>query len=183
MARYIYSRVSTEEQSTDAQILALKKKYPDAEVVSETRSGVKSRPFLTALLDQLCEGDTIIVVALDRLGRKTTEILAIIENLQKRNVNLVSDREGVDYCSPTGRLVTQILVSVAEMERSLIAERTKAGLAVAREKGRLIGRKSSIAENIVDEGKSLVLAGLSIRKAAKQIGISHTHLANAIKRP
>ncbi|HYX31877.1 MAG TPA: recombinase family protein [Oligoflexus sp.] len=181
MAFYIYSRVSTDGQSTDAQVMALTRKYPHADVVTETRSGAKSRPFLTALLEQLMAGDTLIVAALDRLGRRTTEILALIEDLQRRNVNLISEREGVDYGSPTGRLVTQILVSVAEMERNLIAERTRAGLAAAREKGRLIGRRRSISEDIIHRAVHLVSEGTSIRKAARAAGISHTHLANILK--
>lgn len=181
MAFYIYSRVSTDGQSTDSQVMALTKKYPYAEVVTETRSGAKSRPFLTALLEQLKAGDTLVVAALDRLGRKTTEILALIEDLQRRNVNLISEREGVDYGSPTGRLVTQILVSVAEMERNLIAERTRAGLAAAREKGKFIGRKPSISEDIIRRAFHLVSEGTSIRKAATAVGISHTHLANILK--
>lgn len=66
MTYFIYSRVSTDGQSTDAQVLQLLKKYPEAEVVTETRSGMKARPFLSALLDQLSKGDTIVVAALDR---------------------------------------------------------------------------------------------------------------------
>lgn len=181
MAFYIYSRVSTDGQSTDAQVMALTRKYPQADVVTETRSGAKARPFLAALIEQLKEGDTLIVAALDRLGRKTTEILALIEDLQRRNVNLISEREGVDYGSPTGRLVTQILVSVAEMERNLIAERTRAGLAAAREKGRQIGRKPRISTDIFENALQLVSSGMSIRTAAKASGISHTHLANLIR--
>jgi DNA invertase Pin-like site-specific DNA recombinase len=161
--------------------MALTKKFPQAEVITETRSGAKSRPFLTALLEQLKAGDTLVVAALDRLGRKTTEILALIEDLQRRNVNLISEREGVDYGSPTGRLVTQILVSVAEMERNLIAERTRAGLAAAREKGKLIGRKRSIPKDVIDHARDLVSSGKSIRKAAAAAGISHTHLANLLR--
>ncbi|MDQ3234519.1 MAG: recombinase family protein [Pseudobdellovibrionaceae bacterium] len=181
MAFYIYSRVSTDGQSTDAQVMALTRKYPHAEVVTETRSGAKVRPFLMTLLEQLRKGDTLIVAALDRLGRKTTEILALIEDLQRRNVNLISDREGVDYGSPTGRLVTQILVSVAEMERNLIAERTRAGLAAAREKGKRIGRKISIPRDVLDHARHQVFSGKSIRKAAASAGISHTHLANFLR--
>ncbi len=182
MAIYIYSRVSTDGQSTDAQLVALTKKYPQAEIVTETRSGAKARPFLTALLEQLKTGDTLVVAALDRLGRKTTEILALIEELQQRKVNLISEREGVDYGTPTGRLVTQILVSVAEMERSVIVERTKAGLAAARAKGKLIGRKPRIPEEKITDAKEMVAGGMSIRKAAAAVGISHTYLADLMKK-
>lgn len=94
---------------------------------------------------------------------------------------LVSEREGVDDGTPTGHLVTQMPVSVAEMERFLIAERTRSGLAVAREKSRLIGRSPVIPKEIFAEGKKLVKNGKSIRKAAKEVGISHTHLSYSLK--
>lgn len=80
-------------------------------------------------------------------------------------MNLISEREGVDYGTPTGRLVTQLLVSVAEMERSLISERRRAGLAAAKEKGKLIGRRPSISADLFEEGKRLVASGISIRKS------------------
>jgi DNA invertase Pin-like site-specific DNA recombinase len=182
MAYYIYSRVSTDGQSTDSQITALVKKYQGAEVVTETRSGAKTRPFLNALLEQLREGDTLVVAALDRLGRKATEILVMIEDLQRRGVNLISDREGVDYSTAVGRLATQILASCAEMERNVIIERTKAGLAAARAKGKLIGRKPYIPQNVISEARRLVAEGMSVRKAAAAVGISHTHLNDLLKK-
>ncbi len=181
MAEYIYSRVSTDGQSTDPQVFSLRSRFPNAEIVVETKSGVKSRPFLEALIRQLKTGDTLIVAALDRLGRKTTEILSLIEELQKREVILISVREGVDYGTPIGRLVTQILVSVAEMERNLISERTKAGLAAAREKGRQIGRKPHITDETFAKAERLIAKGMSIRKAAAAVGISTTRLAKYAK--
>lgn len=182
MAYYIYSRVSTDGQSTDAQLIALVKKYPGAEIVTETRSGAKAKPFLTALIEQLKEGDTLVVAALDRLGRKTTEILVLIEDLQRRKVNLILDREGVDYSTPMGRFATQFLASCAEMERNMTIERTKAGLAAARAKGRLIGRKPQIPDKIIAEARSMIASGISVRKAAKAVGISHTHLNDLVKK-
>src|SRR4051812_25001893 len=113
MAQYIYSRVSTDGQTTDGQVLALTARYPEAQIVSEVASGAKHRPILRALVAQLQAGDTLVVAALDRLGRRTSEVLALIEDLDRRRIVLVSVREGVDYSTAAGRLVTQILVSVA----------------------------------------------------------------------
>lgn len=135
---YIYTRVSTDKQTTQNQE-TLTLKYPSATLVSETASGVKHRPILQTLLQKLQPGDRLIVAALDRLGRRTTEILTLIENLTKKQITLISEREGVDYSTPMGRLVTQILVSVAELERSLISERTKAGMQLAKSNGKRIG--------------------------------------------
>lgn len=184
MAEYIYCRVSTDGQTTDPQMLALKKRYPHAHVVSEVASGAKSRPILKALQGQLQDGDVLIVAALDRLGRRTSEVLALIEDLDGRGVILKSEREGVDYSTPVGRLVTQILISVAEMERSMISERTKAGLANARAKGRQIGRPREIPSEHVREGIRLVQQdGYSIRKAAAEVGIHFSYLSQKLKEP
>ena len=181
MAEYIYSRVSTAGQSTDPQVLSLKEKYPHAEVVTETRSGVKSRPFLAALVESLNAGDVLIVAALDRLGRRTTEILSLIEDLERRRVILKSEREGVDYGTPVGKLVTQILVSVAEMERNLISERTKCGLEAARKKGKLIGRPAKIPKETLKKGIFLVLnEGMKLRKAAALVGVNFSYLGKLV---
>lgn len=181
MATYIYCRVSTDMQSTDGQALALRKRFPDAQVVSEVASGAKSRPMLRALVEQLQAGDQLIVAALDRLGRRTSEVLNLIEDLERRKVVLISVREGVDYSTPVGRLVTQILISVSEMERALIAERTKAGLAAAKAQGRRGGRPASITE---DQRQRILLLsgeGLSVREIARRCGIAPSSAARIRK--
>lgn len=182
MAEYIYTRVSTEGQSTDPQTLMLRRKYPRANVVSETASGAKSRPMLRALVDQLQRGDVLVVAALDRLGRRTADVLSLIDDLEQRGVILKSDREGVDYGTPVGRLVTQILVSVAEMERNMIVERTRAGLQAAKAKGIKLGRPREISRRTIDRGVALVLErGYSIRKAAEEVGVSYPYLSMALR--
>ena len=107
MGKYIYSRVSTGGQSVDAQLVQIKQQYPDARIVSEIASGAKQRPILNSLVSELEAGDILIVAALDRLGRRTLEVLELIERLQKRNITLISIREGIDYSTITGRLVSQ----------------------------------------------------------------------------
>lgn len=176
MTQYIYSRVSTEGQSVEPQLLPLKQRYPEARIVSEVASGGKTRPMLTTLVGTLQSGDTLIVAALDRLGRKTVEILGLIEDLKQRGVILISVREGVDYSTPAGRLVTQILVSVAELERSLIRERTKVGLAAARAKGRVGGRPSVIPEEVKSKAIQKVQSGASIKYVSSEMGISYSYL-------
>jgi len=162
--------------------LSLQKKYPGAQVVSKTASGAKARPMLRTLIEQLQKGDVLIVAALDRLGRKTSDVLALIDDLEKRGVILKSDREGVDYGTPVGRLVTQILVSVAEMERNLISERTKAGLAAAKAKGKVGGRPRSVSERAIEQGVRLVKEkGYTLRAAAKEVGVSYPYLSMAMR--
>jgi hypothetical protein len=176
MTDYIYSRVSTDEQSTAGQITSLVAKYPNARIVSETASGAKSRPILTRLIAELVAGDRLIVAALDRLGRRTSEVLRLIEGLENSGIVLVSEREGVDYSTPVGRLVTQILVSVAEMERAMIAERTRAGLRAAREQGRTGGRPRTYSKDQLNQSLVLLSQGLSSREVSSKTGISYSYL-------
>jgi putative DNA-invertase from lambdoid prophage Rac len=168
----IYSRVSTQSQTTDNQLNQLRSLYPMAEVIEETASGGKLRPQLNQLVDSLEKGDVLVVASLDRLGRKTVEILNLIEALEDRGVVLKSLREGVDYSTVAGRLVTQILVSVSELERGLISSRTKAALDARRKKGIIGGRPRKYSETKVKEVRSLRREGMSIRAIAKETGIS-----------
>lgn len=181
MAEYIYARVSTDDQTTEGQALALRRRFPDAQVVSEVASGARSRPMLRALVAQLQPGDTLVVAALDRLGRRTSEVLQLIEDLERRGVVLVSIREGVDYSTPVGRLVTQILVSVAEMERSLIAERTRSGLAAARARGR-VGGRPAISDEQREEITRLAAGGLTVREIARRVGVSPATAGRYVRR-
>ena len=182
MAKYIYTRVSTDGQSGDPQVQQLSDLYPDARVINEVASGMKKRPMLHALVAQLQPGDWLIVAALDRLGRRTSEVLFLIEQLEERRVILKSVREGVDYATPAGRLVTQILISVAEMERAMISARTKAGLEAARKSGKKIGRPPFVTPEQRQLAIDLVMQGETHKKAAKKAGISRPYVTRLIGR-
>lgn len=138
---YIYSRVSTDDQTVSGQLHKLKQLYPNAEIVEETISGYVEKPVLNALLVRLQRGDVLIVAALDRLGRHTMKALTLIENLNKRGISLISIREGLDMTTSTGKFVATMMLGLAEMERNLISERTKAALAALKAKGVQLGRK------------------------------------------
>ena len=182
MTDYIYSRVSTEGQSTDSQLLKLSELFPNAKVVSEIASGAKNRPLLMTLVKQLQKGDQLIVYSLDRLGRRALDLLQLMEELEKKGVIVKSIREGLDYSTITGRLVTQVLASVAEMERNLISERTKAGLAAARKKGKVGGRPEVISKELKISAVKLVREqGYSIRKAAVKAGMSAWYLSKLVR--
>lgn len=177
---YIYTRVSTDGQTTDPQSLKLSERYPDAEVISEVASGGKNRPMLMALIGAMVCGDTLIISSLDRLGRKTIDVLTLIEGLVAKGITLISLREGVDYSTIAGRIVTQIMVSIAEMERELISERTKAGLISARAKGSKLGRPTRIDRKDIDQALADVDNGLTISAAARSAGISDSYLRKII---
>lgn len=181
MAQYVYARVSTHFQETENQVINLKRLYPEAIFVEEVASGGKQRPQLDKLVQQLQRGDELIVSSLDRLGRKTSEILVLIESLEKRGIVLKSLREGLDYSTISGRLVTQILVSVSELEKSLISARTKAALAAKREKGIVGGRPRIHGDEVVERARKLRQQGLSLAKISNEVGISISRLHRLLK--
>jgi putative DNA-invertase from lambdoid prophage Rac len=170
--QYIYSRVSTDRQETENQTSRLKEMYPNAAIVEEIASGAKGRPLLTNLIATLQKGDHLIVYALDRLGRRTVEVLQLIEALDRKGIVLISLREGVDYSTLTGRLVTQILISVSEMERGLISERTKAALAARKKLGVKLGVKPKFLPETVEQAHRLKALGLKVREISMQTGMS-----------
>lgn len=181
MGQYVYARVSTSNQETDNQVINLRRLYPDAIFIEEVASGAKARPELEKLVQQLQRGDELIVSSLDRLGRKTSEILTLIESLEKRGIILKSLREGLDYSTISGRLVTQILVSVSELERSLISQRTKSALAAKREKGIVGGRPRIHSDEKIQQARQLRADGRSLAVISKEVGISISRLHQLLK--
>jgi DNA invertase Pin-like site-specific DNA recombinase len=135
-----YARVSKEEQHLALQLDALNKRGV-IRIFTDKQTGVRfdRQAFLQAL-DYLNEGDTLVVWKLDRLGRSLKQLIETVEHLHKCQVNLVSLTEHIDTTTATGRLFFQFNAMLAEFERNLISERTKAGLEAARARGRVGGR-------------------------------------------
>jgi DNA invertase Pin-like site-specific DNA recombinase len=138
------ARVSTLDQDTALQLDALSAAGAER-VFEDHASGAKAdRPQLHACLDYLRPGDVLVIWKLDRLGRSLQHLLEVAADLQQRDVQLVVTSVGIDTRTPAGRLMYAILGSIAEFERSLIVERTQAGLQAARARGRVGGRKPSL---------------------------------------
>jgi len=134
-----YARVSTEEQGTDPQLDELRAAGCDA-LLEERASGAdRSRPVLARLLRDIRPGETLVVVRLDRLARSVSHLLAVIEQLEAGGAHFRSLRDPIDTTTPQGMFSLQVLGAVAQLERALIAERTKAGLKAARARGRIGG--------------------------------------------
>ncbi|TXH80331.1 recombinase family protein [Bradyrhizobium sp. CCH5-F6] len=134
-----YARVSTDEQATEAQEIELRAVGCDT-IVREHGSGAsRARPALTKLLREIAAGDTLVVVRLDRLARSVSHLLDVIEDLSAKGAHFRSLRDPIDTSTPQGMFSLQVLGAVAQLERALISERTKAGIAAAREKGKLPG--------------------------------------------
>lgn len=134
-----YARVSTDDQSTEAQLGELRLAGCH-EIVEEHASGAsRARPALVRLLNRIEAGDTLVVVRLDRLARSVSHLLTIIEELDDKHAHFRSLRDPIETATPQGRFSLQVLGAVAELERSLISERTKAGIAAAKARGRRPG--------------------------------------------
>ena len=143
-----YARVSTEEQNLDLQMDALKEAGCE-KVFQDKISGVKEeRNGLTQVLDVLRPGDTLVVWKLDRLGRSLQHLISVVHGLKNGGVYFRSLKENLDTSSSTGKLIFHIFGALAEFERDIIRERTMAGLAAARARGRVGGRPK-----LMDEGK------------------------------
>ena len=140
-----YARVSTDDQTLDLQRDALRAEGCER-IFEDTADGAGERPALADAFDHLRAGDTLVVWRLDRLGRSLKDLIERAESLRNRGIGLRSLKEANDTDSSTGRLVFHIFGALAEFERALIRERTQAGLAAARARRRLGGRRKRLDE-------------------------------------
>lgn len=168
-----YGRVSTEHQSETQQRSQLQA-AGCAQVFTETiSSGRQDRPQLAAVLAALQPGDTLVISKLDRLARSLQELLAIAADLEGRGVHLHVLDQAIDTSSPTGRLLFQVLGSVAEFERALAIERTRASVAHRRASGGdLGGRRRSYSPAQQQLGQRLRAEGQTIGQVAAALGLS-----------
>ncbi len=137
-----YARVSTDDQTLDLQLDALQHAgcSTDKTYTDKISSGKADRPGLKAALDQLREGDTLVVWRLDRLGRSLQELIGLVNAIQAKGAGFKSLTENMDTTTSGGKLVFHFFGALAEYERSIIRERTNAGLKAARARGRKGGR-------------------------------------------
>jgi DNA invertase Pin-like site-specific DNA recombinase len=139
-----YARISTDDQTPDLQLDALEQAGCLKVFVDRATGASDQRPELHRLLDQLRPGDTLVVWRLDRLGRNLKHLIETVTSLEERKVSFQSLTEGIDTSSPGGRLLFHLLGAIAQFERDLISERTRAGLVAARARGRRGGRPTSL---------------------------------------
>lgn len=177
-----YARVSTHEQNLSLQIDELKKSGC-TKIFTDKISGSKSeRPGLQEALDYLRTGDSLVVWRLDRLGRSLKHLIEVITVLEERKIGFSSLQESIDTTTSGGKLIFHIFGALAEFERNLIQERTKAGLAAARARGRKGGRpkalddkKIQLARNLYDSRKH------PVKEICETLGISKSTLYAYLK--
>ncbi|MCA8379468.1 recombinase family protein [Burkholderia cenocepacia] len=186
---FLYARVSTAEQTTDNQLLEAKAAgfavLPRHTVV-ETISGsvpASERPGFAKLLERLDEGDTLVVTKLDRLGRNTTDVCAMVERLAAMGVRVhCLALKGVDLTSASGKLHMTVLAAVAQFERDLLIERTHAGLARAKAEGKKLGRRDALTPEQKAAIRSRLAEGVSARGLAKEYAVSHPTILKLTQR-
>ncbi|WP_168014542.1 recombinase family protein [Halomonas salinarum] len=182
-ATIAYVRVSTEDQSTDTQRATIEERHKvDRWFVDEATSGAikaKDRKGLGELLSYVREGDTVIVYAIDRLGRNTIDVLETVEALNAKGVAVLSLREGFDMSTPMGKAMLTMLSAMAELERSNIKERQLAGIKRAKAEGKALGREKVIIDKEVAQWRQENSA--SIKATAEHFDISPASVKRACR--
>lgn len=168
-----YARVSTEEQNLDWQIQALKKIGCEKIFRDHGISGARqSRPGLNRALKELQSGDTLVVWRLDRLGRSLANLIRLLEKLGRSRIAFRSVTECIDTSSSGGRLIFHVMAALAEFERTLISERTRAGIAAARKRGARLGRRPLLSQEQILRAHQLIQEEeWSIRRVAISLGV------------
>ena len=167
-----YARVSTQDQNLDLQSEALTKAGCE-KIFNDKISGSRAeRPGLTKALEMLREGDTLVVWKLDRLGRSVKNLVDLVGELHQQGIQFKSLTDAIDTGTPSGRFFFHVMASLAEMERELTVERTRAGLEVARQLGRKGGRRRQMTESKIESAKKLLANGVPPRDVAMNLGVS-----------
>jgi putative DNA-invertase from lambdoid prophage Rac len=176
-----YVRVSTDDQTTENQRRTIEARYNIARwFVEEGVSGsipAAQRPAMAAMLSYVREGDTVVVVAIDRLGRNTIDVLTTVDILKDKGASVVSMREGFDLATPAGKFMLTMLAAVADLERENIRARQMAGIERAKAEGKALGRSKSIDDMAVVGWRRD--NGVSIKATAAHFGISAASVKRA----
>jgi DNA invertase Pin-like site-specific DNA recombinase len=179
-----YARVSTSHQSLDQQMDALTRAGVDAaRVYTDKLSGTSTRqqrPGLAALLDYARQGDAIVVVGIDRLGRSAAEVMTTIRDLGERGIVLRSLREGIDTSNASSRMVAGVLASLAELELELGKERRTAARDARRARGQSIGRPKALDQSKMALAQRMHASGESASTIAATLGVSRATVYRAL---
>ena len=178
-----YARVSTSDQDVALQLDALHAAGVER-VFKDVGSGsLKHRPELARCLEQLREGDTLLVWKLDRLGRSLGNLIELVLELDRRGVAVRSLTEPLDTTSAMGRFQLQLLAALAELERGLIQERTRAGLEAARARGRTGGRPAAVTKRKLAAALAMLAQGeLTMDEIATELGVGRSTLNRHLAR-
>jgi DNA invertase Pin-like site-specific DNA recombinase len=176
-----YCRVSTADQNLALQRDALTKAGVERIFSDKGVSGIKRRPQLEKMLKALGPGDVVVIWRLDRIGRSLPDLLRVVETVQQRGATLRSLSEHIDLSTAAGRLLVNVLGSLATFERDLLLERTRAGIEAARARGKHLGRPKALDAGQVRQAMKLVEGGETVRDVAAGMKVSHMTLYRALR--
>ena len=180
--KYGYARVSTEDQNPAMQLAALKKDGCKTVFKDEVTGAHVNRPALARCLKKLETGDTLVVWKLDRLGRSLRDLITMLDGFKQQGIKFRSLTEAIDTETPTGRAMWQMIGVLAELERSLIAERTRAGVKAAQRRGVKFGQKPKLTPERLAHARTLIDQGKTPTQAAKLVAVSRATLYRALQR-
>lgn len=179
-----YARVSTTDQDASLQIDALTEAGCYRIFTDQISGATGQRPQLDSLMDQIRPEDTLVVWRLDRLGRSLRHLIDSLTELEEMGVGFRSLSESIDTTSPGGRLVFHVFGALAEFERELLSERTKAGLAAARARGRLGGRPALLtADQVAEANRMYERQDMTVSRIGEVLGVSRATIYRALNRP
>jgi len=179
--KYGYARVSTDDQNPALQLEALRKAGCKTVFKDDGLSGATiKRPALLRCLKKLEHGDTLVVWKLDRLGRSLRDLIAMLDDLRERGVKFLSLTEAIDTTTPTGRAMWQMIGVLAELERSLISERTRAGVKAAQRRGVKFGRKPKLSPQQIAHAQKMLDAGERCEDVAGILNVNRSTLYRAL---
>lgn len=177
-----YARVSTDEQNLDLQLDELRQAGCDEVFLDKGISGsVVEREGLSEAIEAVGSGDTLVVWKLDRLGRSLGFLCTLIDDLGKRGIGFHSLTDGIDTSTSGGTLIFHVMGAMAQFERDLICERTKAGMKAAKRRGKHIGRPHALTEGQVLHMKTLLSQGMTQREVADLLGVSPNTVSRKAK--
>jgi DNA invertase Pin-like site-specific DNA recombinase len=178
-----YARVSTEEQNLRLQLDALRSAGCERIYRDDGVSAVvRERPGLNRVLKRLKPDDVLVVWKLDRLGRSLAHLIEVITGLRDAGVGFCSLSEAIDTTTPGGRLIFHVMGALAEFERELIVERTRAGMAAAKRAGIRLGRPSKLTPVQIEKARPQIEAGASLDALAARLNVHPTTLRRALNR-
>lgn len=177
-----YVRVSTVEQNEARQREALQSYGIDKWFIEKVSGKDTKRPELQALLDYIREDDTVYVEEFSRLGRSTADLLAIVQRIEDLGAKFISIKENFDTKTPAGRLQMTMMAAIAEFERSMILERQREGIAIAKREGKYKGRKAVNVPNIQEYYARYMSRQGTKTSIAAELGISRTTLDKLFKK-
>lgn len=178
-----YARVSTADQDEALQLDALKAAAVDRVFVDEASGALESRPALDELISQLRAGDTVVVWRLDRLGRSLRHLIDLFAGFEEHGVAVRSLSEAIDTTTSVGRMTFHLFAAMAQMERDLVRERTSAGLAAARARGRVGGRPTVMPPEKILTARQMYAAGTAVSTIARGLGVSRASVYRALAQP